>query len=316
LGVMAQAAYTQGITTSTIAIGEGADFERLKQIATAGGGRYYAALDVSTLPRIFSGEAFTATHSLLRDKPLRPTPHPHPLAPELPRPPSLNAYVASSLKDTGEMILEGKDGEPILAVGRQGLGRSAAFTTDLNAWAGAFGRWPRLTGLIGTVVRWLETKPAEYSATVSPQGSRLHVVVDAVKDGAYINNQRLVARYAGASTPLEQVAPGRYEGTLEAQATGGSLLVVSGSDIVARADVRTPNAEYDTDKGGALLAEISRRTGGQVLAEPGTYAPPTPSAPKPLWPAFAAAGLLVFLIELFVRRFAPLRMRRAARSRG
>ncbi len=303
-----------GITTSTIAIGEGADFQRLEAIALSGGGRYYRTLDVSTLPQIFTSEALTATRSLLREESLQPKPRPHPLNTGLGNSlPTLDAYIASSLKPDGEMLLEGIEGEPVLAISRQGLGRSAAFTTDLNSWAGAFGRWPQLPALLGTVMRWLQTSPANYSATITPLGNKLKVVVDAVKDGQYINNQSLEARYNGTRQSLTQVAPGRYEALLDdASSEGGTLIVVSGSEIVARALVSTPNTEFDKRGAGEFLQEIARQTGGQVLSEAGSYAPLTPSAATALWQWPAAAGLLIFMLELLIRRFLPLRFRRQA----
>lgn len=299
-----------GITTSTIALGEGADFERLEGIARSGDGRYYSALDVSTLPRIFTNEALTATRSLLRDGGFVPTARRHPLAPELSSaPPMLDAYVASSLKPEGEVILEGDSGEPILAVSRQGLGRSAAFTTDLNAWAGALGTWSELPAVLGTVTRWLQARPAEYSATVTPEGNRLKVVVDAVEDGEYINNEVLEARYQGSTQSLNQVAPGRYEALLASPPEGGTVLIVRGSEIVARARVNAPTAEFATG-GAARLQQIANRSGGTFVPEPGRYDPDTPDAAVDIWMWFAGAGLLVFLLELTARRFAFLWQRR------
>ncbi len=302
--VMAEQGLQDGITTSAIAIGEGADFQRLEEIAQAGGGRYYSALDVSTLPRIFTSEALTATRSLLREGQIAPTLRAHPLTPDgITAPPPVNAYIASSLKRDSEMILEGQEREPILAVSRQGLGRTAALTTDLNAWAGSFGAWTALPGVLGTVTRWLQAQPAEFSATVTPVGNRLQVVVDAVKDGEYINNQELEARYGGTDVSLEQVAPGRYEGTLDTPAEGGTLLVVNGSEIVARSRVSTPNTEFDTVGAAALLRDIAQLTGGEVLAEPGAYSPSTPNQRTSVWPWFAVAGFTLFVAELLLRRF-------------
>ena len=292
-----------GITTSAIAIGDGADFARLESIAGAGEGRYYAALDVSTLPRIFTSEALTATRSLLREDPTRPTPRAHPLAPNIGAPPSVKAYVASSLKSDGEPILEGVDGEPILAVSRQGLGRSAALTTDLNTFAGDFATWDALPGVLGTVTRWLQARPAEYSATVTPQGGGLNVVVDAVKDGEYINDERLSVRYNGAETTLEQVAPGRYEARLETPAEGGTLLVSSGSEVKARAQVSDPRGEFNMTGAATLMRDLAQRSGGEVIEEAGAYAPTMPQQSTAIWPWLATLGLGVFLLELLVRRF-------------
>ncbi len=301
----AAAAGALGITTSAIALGEGADFERLESIAASGGGRYYAALDVSTLPRIFTNEALTATRSLLREDVFAPSLRANPLVPAgLGAPPALDAYIATTLKPTAETILEGLQGEPVLAVGRQGLGRSAALTTDLNAWAGPLGQWDALPGLLGTVTRWLQTRPADFSATVTREGTQFKVVVDAVRGGDYVNDLPLQARFGGVTEPLAQVAPGRYEGVVPA-AEGGNLLVLDGDDVVARETVAAPDAEFDTAGGETLLRTISERTGGKFYTSLGRYAPLTPDDATPLWPWVALAGLVVFLLELVLRRFGP-----------
>jgi uncharacterized membrane protein len=73
--------------------------------------------------------------------------------------------VATTLRAEAEALMVGRDAEPLLAVGRHGLGRSAAFTSDLNAWLGELGAWPELPGVLGTVVRWLQARP---DATASP----------------------------------------------------------------------------------------------------------------------------------------------------
>ena len=302
---IAAGALDGGITTSTIAIGEGADFQRLEAVSRAGGGRYYAALDVTTLPKIFTNEALTATRSLLREETFAPQLRANPLSPAgASNPPVLDAYIATTLKPTAETILEGLQGEPVLAVSRQGLGRSAALTTDLNAWAGPLASWNELPALLGTVTRWLQTRPADFSATVQREGTQLRVVVDAVRDGAYVTDQSLEVRYGGANADLEQVAPGRYEGYVPAS-DSGTLLVVDGDEVVARSQVNAPNAEFDTAGGERLLGTISERTGGEVYATLDSYAPETPDDATPLWPWVALAGLALFLIELAVRRFEP-----------
>jgi Mg-chelatase subunit ChlD len=300
--VMANAALNARITTSTIAIGQQADFERLEAIAASGGGRYYQALDVSTLPQIFTNEALTATRSLLREEGLVPITQRHPLLPSGLQPPALDAYIASTLKPTSEVLLEGLLDEPILAVSRQGLGRSAALTTDLNAWAGDFGTWSDLPGLLGTVTRWLQARPAQFSASVDAQGDELFVVVDAVRDGEYINNRNLTVRFSGGSAVLEQVAPGRYEGRIAAEGSG-TLLVVDGDEVVARTRVTQPSPEFDTADGRLLLETLAARSGGQVIDASAPYAPLSANEAQPLWYAFAVASLALFLIELVVRRF-------------
>lgn len=118
---LARAGQRDGITTSSIAIGAEADTVRLEDIANAGGGRYYEAIDVSTLPRIFTSEALTATRSLLRNGPLPVRVLASPLTPAGLTPPQIDAYIATTLKNGSDLIFEGEDDEPVLAVSRQGL---------------------------------------------------------------------------------------------------------------------------------------------------------------------------------------------------
>lgn len=308
---IAAAALLLGITSSTIAIGEGADFEQLSSIAQAGGGRYYEALNVSTLPQIFTNEALTATRSLLREDALTPTVRSHPLIPaNTGAAPSLDAYIATTLKENAETLLDGLQGEPILAVHRQGLGRTAAFTTDLNGWSGELANWQTLPSLLGTVTRWLQARPVSYAAEVKREGQQWHVVVDAVKDGKYLNNETLELRYAGLSESLEQVAPGRYEGYVDVSDESTTLLITDGEDVVAREQVQTSGAEFDTSGGQELLRQIAERTGGNVLNAGDSYTPLAPADKTQLWPYAAIIAFIIFMLELILRRFSDFRLPR------
>lgn len=304
---MAADALAAGITTSTIAIGAEADFDRLAAIAAAGGGRYYAALDVGTLPRIFSNEALTATRALLVDEPTVPRGRPNQLYDFPAALPPVDAYVATSLRPDAQELLAGREGEPILAVRRAGLGRTAALTTDLNGWAGSLAAWPDLPGALGTLGRWLQAVPPGYDATARRDGNELEVVVDAVRGGEYVNGERLVARYGGLSVELDQVGPGRYLGRLPYTPGGGQDVVVSrGSELVARAPVAGSDPEFAEQDGAALLEAVARRTGGTVVTG-ASYAPDLGGAGRSLWQPLLVAALAVFLAELAWRRLAPLR---------
>jgi len=304
LGI-ALAARSERITTSAVAIGADADVDALTALASGGGGRFYEALDVRTLPRLFVAEALTATRDLLRDEPVAPEGRRHPLSSFEGAAPTVSAYVATSLKPDGEALFMALDGEPLLAVGRYGLGRSAAFTTDLSAWAGDFARWDALPGLLGGLVRWLQARPAPYTASVSVRGATLEVVVDAVEAGAYVNERPLVARFQGAETELRQVAPGRYLGELPARGSGGTVVVADGAEVVARRTVATPDPEFADVDGAALLATLAHRTGGSVVAPDEAYAPLGAPSAAPLWGWPAALALLLALVEFAIRRYGP-----------
>ncbi len=312
-GALASAALASDITTSTIAIGDAADFERLSAIATAGGGRYYEALDAATLPRIFTNEALTATRALLIDEPTAPRARPNQLVAFPESLPPVDAYVATALRSDAQALLVGRGDEPILAVRRAGLGRTAALTTDLNAWAGAFGAWSDLGGALGTLARWLQSLPSSYQAQVTRDGSELVVVVDAIRGGDYVDNEPLQARFAGLAVSLDQVAPGRYTGRLPYLETGGDEVVVSNAgDVVARARIAGADPEFATGGGHALLETIAERTGGEVVTQ-GAYEPRLVTRRSPLWPLPVGVAFGLFLAELAYRRlFGGVRDARAA----
>lgn len=300
---MARAGLRDGITTTTIGTGE-ADFATIERMARAGGGRFYAVTDPRDLPRVFTSEALATPQAIIRDERLSPRLLPHPLMLPLSDPPPLEAYIVTGSKADTEVLLEGLSGEPLLAISRQGLGRSAALMTDLNGWAGDFGRWEALPGLLGTVVRWLQLRPQQYSASLSLDDHRLRVVVDAVRDGQYVTGEQLEARYGNARIALEQTGPGRYEGVFDLAPMGGTVVISNREGVVAREPVNLPFTAFDASGAEALLRDIAQRTGGELLAEPGRYAPLAPSAPRELWPPLLLAGLALFVAELIYRRLA------------
>lgn len=305
LDAEAVSARDAGISISTIAVGAEADFDRLRSLARAGGGRYYEALDVATLPRIFAGEALTATRSLVRQEPGVPAVRPHPLLAGRPAPPGPNAYVATTLKPDAEALWSYGDEETLLSVRRQGLGRTAAFTTDLSAWAGELGRWDELPGLLADVVRWLAARPDRFAATIDEQAAGTGggtLVVDAVENGRFLDGLSLVARTGGEELPLEAVGPGRYAASLPSSAAGEPVVVAEGREVVARARFVAQDPEFRLGDGHAALRSLAEASGGTVLDVGAAWTPGPAPSPRSLapWAAVVAGALL--LAELAWRR--------------
>ncbi len=297
---LARDAKKNGITISSIGVGGDADFARLKQIATAGGGRYYEALQADTLPRIFTTEALTATRALVRKEGVTPQLVKHPLAGSVTGSvPRLSAYIATTLRSDAEPILNGADREPILAVSRRGVGRTAALTADLGR-SDAFTRWPELPKLIGTVARWLAAQQTPYSLTLSPDERK--AVVDAVTSNAYQNNLPLEVTVSGQRLKMLQTAPGRYEAELPESATGSVALLNSGS-LIASVRLERDARELETGGGADLLRRIAAQSGGRVLGTLTGYEPSSSVSSVGIAGWIALAGLLVLIAELVWRRF-------------
>ena len=297
---IARDAKKSGITISSIGVGGDADFTRLKQIATAGGGRYYEALQVDTLPRIFTTEALTATRALVRKEGVTPQLVKHPLAGSVSSsPPRLSAYIATTLRSDAEAILIGADREPILAVSRRGVGRTAALTADLGR-SDAFTRWPDLPKLIGTVARWLEAQQTPFKLSISPDGRK--AVVDAVSSNAYQNDLALEISAGGQRQTMLQTAPGRYEADLPETATGSVSLSKSG-ELIASVRLTRDARELETGGGPELLRRIAAQSGGRVLTTLTGYAGSSSVSSVGVAGWVALAGLLVLIAELVWRRF-------------
>lgn len=300
----AAAARADGVSLSTIAVGAEADFDRLRALARAGGGRYYQALDVATLPRIFAGEALTATRSLVREDPGAPGVRAHPLLAGLDAPPGPDAYVATTLKEDAEALWSYGREETLLSVRRQGLGRTAALTTDLSGWAGELGGWEPLPGLLGDLVRWLAARPDRFAADVRVGDAGATLRVDAVEDGRFLDGLALTARTGGEEIALRAVGPGRYEAALPPSAAGEPVVVAEGREVVARARFLAQDPEFADVAGHAALAALAEASGGVVLEPGGGWDPGPAPRPRSLagWAAVLAAAVL--LAELAYRRFA------------
>ena len=205
-----------------------------------------------------------------------------------------------------ETLIEALNKDPLLAVRPHGLGRTAALTTDLNLWAGHFGNWDQLPKFLGTIVRWLHTTPEEFTVQVDQEKNKLHVVVDAVKNGAYVNNRPLTLRYLGVENPLEQTGPGRYEGSVLASETSGTMLIADVNNIVARTPVSYLPREFDQTVAKNTLFTLAERTGGDIYDDLSKYSPYSSSSSVHLWPYLALTTLLIFLLELMLRRFGSI----------
>lgn len=133
-----------GITVSTVALGA-ADRNLMARIAELGRGRYYETNDPANVPQIFTKETMQATQSAIKED-LFGCVHinDHPMLSGIPAeelPLSLG-YVMTEVKPTAQLLLAVETGDPLLAVGRYGLGTGMAYTSDLTErWGDQWLSW-------------------------------------------------------------------------------------------------------------------------------------------------------------------------------
>jgi hypothetical protein len=302
-------------------------------IADVGGGRYHAVPDPNSLPRIFTKETemiarqaaveewFPVTQvgdaQFLRGIDVRTAPN-------------LHGYVSTKMKPSpAEELLESDTQEPILARWRVGLGWTLAWTSDVKSrWAVEWLRWPGFERFWGQLVhehmRQKHRRELDMKAEVA--GGILHASVDAYGTDERFENG-LVSKLSiigpepgGAKKTVDfrQTAPGRYEVSLPLDRYGSFLLQAEHTRempdgttkpvAVSSGHVSNPYpreyASFEPDR--QTLERASLATGGAIdpkdVAAVFDPAGEKVTYHEELWPRFIYAAIVVFLLDLLVRR--------------
>ena len=316
------------ITVSSVAVGKDADVPLMVDIAKWGRGRFYYTEDDSTIPRIFTLETQLASKASLVEQPFKATvaSPAHEAIQEINwrEAPPLGGYVATSMKNSADLVLMTHQEDPLLATWRYGLGRSVAFTSDAKAkWATLWVRWGGFNKFWSQVTRWaLRTGTrSDTVATVSKTDNLGEVLVDAVDPkGEFIN---FLDSEVGVVAPdktrtvvdLEQIGPGRYRGRFPAGQEGVYLVGMAqrradqmvGSQL---AGLVVPYGQEFRDLGvdEAFLRELSELTGGGMLDKPkdAFLQNRHPSRLSvELWPWLVGMVAVLLIPEIAMRRIAP-----------
>ena len=349
------------ITISTVAVESHglSDSQQLQQIASATGGKYYAVKSGKALPQIFQREARRVSRPLIFEPQGGVSPQivfPHVVVDGLDSTlPPIRGFVQTQTKTSplAQVVLvspQPADAEnaTVLAVWNYGLGRSAVLTTDAGTrWAQSWTAWPGYEKLFSQLVRWLMRPTGDtgqFSLATNLRDGQIEVVLTGLDDeDNYLNFLDVGATVLDPDLKplplrMRQTAPGRYEGSVAADAAGTFFVnVVPGAGTAPlTAGVTVPFSDEfrvrptNTALIGTLAALTPR--GGQ----PGVVAPPLSgdqsSAVDPyrgglpparsirdawMWVLLAAATL--FFLDVLVRRVAisaePLRAL-ARRLRG
>jgi Ca-activated chloride channel homolog len=321
---IAQAMTADRITCSTVAMGSDADQPLLEEIARLGNGRSYVADDPAQVPQIFAKETVTASKSAINEQPFPPTVvRSTQVLSELrmDEAPFLLGYVVTRPKPTAEVILATESGDPLLAWWRYGLGVTVAFTSDAKArWAAEWISWPQFSQFWAQVARHALRK-AEAKGTfvqVERRGRRAVVSLDAIEPSGRFLNQVATALTLvdpGLSTKkleMGQVAPGRYQAEFDVTRPGSYQLMFSqtrDTQLLGRQTrglaVGYPDELRLRAVNNELLRLIAAASGGRFEPKAeSVFERPAATAPRaePLWPLLVAAAVLLFVLDVALRR--------------
>lgn len=336
-----------GITVSAIAVGPDADRALLARIAQLSGGRMYVAESAKPLPQIFVRETVLASRSGLFEQPFTPR-----LVGALdsqivegleqPELPPLRGHVVTAAKPLAQtpLVRVTEDGtDPILAHWQVGLGRTVAFTSGIwPKWGPQWAAWSGFSKFWTQAVRYAgrpgHLPDLEVETTI--KDGQAHVVVSAehlplrLQGSLTLVGQFIRPDFSVEPLTLRRTAAGRFEADFPAHVPGTYLVNMSyrygtGEDgqagVLRSGVVMSYSPEYRTlgDNAGGL-AELARRTGGRVLdvESPAAVFEAWSIRPvrvrRPFWEDLVRLALLLFLVDVAVRRIAVTPAEAVARA--
>ncbi len=325
------------VTITTVMLaghGSAESLVNMKAMAELTGGNFYNVTNPKLLPKIFIKEATLVSRNLIVEGEFQPV-----VSVGLGGPidgiasvPMVRGYVLTVPREGLAQIpilnktTEGND--PIFAYWNYGLGKSAAFTSDLSGrWGSAWPSWAGFQGMWERVARWLmrPATPANVLLKTAIDGEEATVELEAVGNEAgpvnFMRTDAKVVQPDGTIVPLalEQVGPGRYRGKFQATETGSYLVNVglldangarSGGSIQGAVSMAYPREFRTSRDNSALLRSVAEETGGRVLTlrdlpvvnlfDRSGLA--QPQSVRRIWDILAIIAAVLLVIDVAVRR--------------
>lgn len=274
-GVLTSAMRENDITMSTVAVGDGADTALLESLARDAQGRYYFTNDQSTIPAIFSRETTMMSRTYIVENRFTPAVgQAGDWAGLLSRGslPAVDAYVATTPKETAERVLVSPLGDPLLARWQYGSGRTVAWTSDLTGqWAKDWTTWGEFPDVFAQWVKWTFPQFAgePYEVAAEWQGGEAKLRIrESSGDGMLADDlHAVVTDERGGRSELSPipVAPGEYEAHVKVEGPGVYLTQIGGS-LSGFVIPYSPEYRVSDAGGKEKLEQLAAVTGGRMLA--------------------------------------------------
>jgi len=327
---LVQSMNAEGITISTVSIGQGSNVALMKSIAEWGQGRAYYTDDPGTIPQIFTGETKIISKKSITEKVMQPLVR---KSGEILQGfgnsglPLIHGQVVTYPKPGADLLIETEQG-PLLAAWQYGLGRSVAFTSDLaSRWCRDWVKWENYGRFVSQMVKWVQRKETSrhFSAAVDRRGEKGTLTVDITTDQNRFVDQLdlktnvLLPSGRDQTFAMQQIAPGRYAGQFPAEEIGAYFFSVY-SSLDSRPDpprvfgFGIPHTEEfnTTTVNEQLLEKLAATTNGRVLSldrvpdDLFTDASDSKELKTPLWPYFILTFLLLLVADVAVRKLLNL----------
>ncbi|MBI1348677.1 VWA domain-containing protein [bacterium] len=271
------------ISVSTIGVGDPQNVNGplLAMMAHETGGRFHAVTDAQRLPRIMIREALTLRKSALRNTTFSPEAQMiSPILKGIVEMPPLHGLVVTVPKDRAELVLSAPPevandvSDPLLALQRYGVGRTAAFTSDLSPnWGRDWLGWNRYQVFVKQLMTEVSRAEINRRLQVHSFANGTTGVIQVEDFGTEAELLELRATVQGPNSFRQQVVlsqqgPRRYEGQFPLPGEGRYHIVVTGAGTHQALDgfVVPYSQEYlRLTSSPLMLKRIAVETGGRIL---------------------------------------------------
>ena len=310
-----------GVTLSTVAVGSGADTALLEDLAEQGNGRYYFSNEFSDLPEIFAKETFLAGKEYINERSFYPQVKDYSnILDGVDKVTALNGYISTSAKPRADVILQTDKEEPLLASWQYGLGRTIAWTSDLNGlWTEEFLSSDEVVNIFKNSVSWLLSNKIssdiDVSAFVKDDKGNVRIELPKENTGKIVSADIISWDGKSYTTNLETIAPNVYEGSFLDTRQGAYIINIKMEDKDGKISVFSSGFNFpyskefnisDKDSGIRLLNQITDIGNGVVadnIDEIFSKDIEVTKASKDISSILLVIGLILFLVDVAIRRF-------------
>jgi len=324
---LARSMRSEGITVSVIAIGTewDQDVNFCRNLADAGGGRFYLTDRASELESLFIEETQRLVDSVLNETPFRvrarAEDHPAIDGLEFRRSPRLRGLIELEARETAQVVLAHPDDHPVLTTWQYGLGQVAALAVDAGPrWSQGWLDWDGYGVFWSQLSRWSMRRH---------EGDDTAIDVDFDDEGAVVTVARrsfeglteveggLRAELVDVTDPespdargveLSILEPGLWQAGLVTEPGRRYRVLVrdaEGEVFAEQTFVAPPSAEFRHETADAqLLATLSAATEGEYEPGPEGIGGPLSShrRSEPVWLWFVCGALILMPADAFLRR--------------
>ena len=325
---IARDAANEKVGITTIGIGD-ADTELLEAIASAGTGRAIHVQDIQNLPRVLM-DAVRETHNYIvqeefQPRVLIPT---SPILDGINNLPRLYGYVATAEKPAAQVLISSHKNEPILAGWRYGLGKTVAWTSDVQpAWGKDWISWTHFSKFWGQVVNWTgptENTDVDFDLSVMQYNGHRNGSGEIRIDTKKLSSVPFVVQVAGPhgtgqTVDITQDGAKRFIGSFQMHERGTYIITakqmgtensLSETPLTVTLSRSYP-AEYAVfDVNTALLKKLSQETDGLYqptiaqITDPGEHFNNLAIEERvSLFQSLLIIAVVLFVVEMILRRF-------------